>query len=169
MNRILLFTLLALVLLSLGCNDDQPFLSGSNISITRLAVYDFDVDINIVPGEDTFTNFRRTDSTMILQITRTVDPDISLGGDENNQTIYIILPNNLQTVDINEGDWAGIKTYAFTSERTVNEPVGQVTGGSISGQRIDFDDSWIIEGTVELSEAFDDSFPLELSGTFLPQ
>ncbi|WP_020569886.1 hypothetical protein [Neolewinella persica] len=166
MKRILLSTLLALVLLSPGCNDDQPFLSGNNIGITRLVIYDFDVDIDIIPGEDTFTEFRRTDSTMILQLTRTVDPDIAVGGDESNQTIYIILPNNLQTLDINEGDWSGIKTYAFTSERTVNEPVGQVTGGQITGQRLTLDNSWLIEGTVELSEAFDDSFPLELSGTF---
>jgi len=166
MKQVFISTLLAMILLSSGCNDDQPFLSGNNISIARLAVYNFDVDIDIVAGEDTFTEFRPTDSTMILQLTRTVDPDIAVSGDESNQTIYIILPNNLQTLDINSADWAGIKTYAFTSERTVNEPVAQVTGGSITGQRLNIDNSWIIEGTVELSEAFDDSFPLELTGTF---
>jgi hypothetical protein len=157
------------VLFSLGCNDDQPFLSGSNINITRLAIYNFDVDIDLVPGEDTFTEFRTTDSTMILQITRTVDPDISTLGDETNQTIFIIVSNNLQTLDIGDGDWATTKTYAFTSDRTVNEPLARVTGGRIVGRRLSFDNSWNIEGTVELSEAFDDSFPLELTGTFIAQ
>lgn len=168
MNRIVILSAFSLLLFSFGCIDDnQPFLSGSNIGISKYAIYNFDVDIDIVPGEDTFTDFRQTDSTMILQITRTVDPDISITGDETNQTIYIILPNNLQTINIEDGDWAGLKTYAFTSERTVLEPVGQVIGGQITGQRLSFDESWAIEGTVEISETFDDSFPLELTGTFI--
>ena len=169
MNRISLLSALSLALFSLGCNDDQPFLVGSNIGISRFAIYNFDVDIEVVPGEDTFTEFRTTDSTMILQITRTIDPDISIPGDETNQTIYIILPSDLQTLDISDGDWADLKTYAFTSGRTVNEPVAQVTGGRIVGQRLNFDNSWAIEGVVETSETFDDSFPLEFTGTFAPR
>jgi hypothetical protein len=170
MNRIVLLSAFSLLLFSFGClDDDQSSLSGSNIAISQFAIYNFDVDIDIVPGEDTFTEFRPTDSTMILQITRTVDPDISLLGDETNQTIYIILPNTLETVNIGDGDWDGIKTYAFTSERTVNEPVAQVIGGQITGQRLSFDNSWSIEGTVETSEAFDDSFPLNMTGNYSPR
>lgn len=167
MNRISLFIALSLVLFSLGCNDDQPFLTGSNFGISRFVIYDFDVDIDIVPGEDTFTDFRPTDSTMILQITHTNDPDISVAGDETNQTIFIILPNDLQTLDIGDGDWGALKTYAFISERTVLEPVGRVTGGQITGQRLSITDSWVIEGIVETSEAFGASFPLDLTGDYL--
>lgn len=160
------FFLLTLSILLYGCPPDSPVVIGNSISIARLAVYDFDVDIDIVPGEDTFTIFTRTDSTLIIQQTRTVDPDISISGDESNQTIYIVLPNTLTEFSFSDGDWAGLKTFAFTSERTVNEPVGRITGGTLTGNRLNIDNSWIIDGVVTISEDFGPSFPLEMTGTF---
>jgi hypothetical protein len=159
-------TLFTLSILLYGCPPDSPVVIGNSVSIARLAVYDFDVDIDIVPGEDTFTIFTRTDSTLIIQQTRTVDPDISISGDESNQTIYIVLPNTLTEFSFSDGDWAGLKTFAFTSERTVNEPVGRITGGTLTGNRLTIDNSWIINGTVTISEDFGPSFPLEMTGTF---
>ena len=160
------FSLAILSLLLYGCPPESPVVIGNSINIVRLAVYDFDVDIDIVPGEDTFTEFTRTDSTLIIQQTRVVDPDISMAGDESNQTIYIVIPNTLTEFSFSGNDWSSLKTYAFTSERTVNEPVGIITGGTLNGNRLTTDNSWIIDGTVTISEDFGSSFPLEMTGTF---
>lgn len=163
--RYLLFVLLPI--LFFGCpSDDDLGLSGSNINVTRLAIYGFDVSVEFIEGQDNFANFSENDTSMILQITRTVDPDISFGGDEGFQTIYILLPIDAQTIDLSGNDWDEITSFAFTNEDTVNPPVGRITGGSITGQRLTIDNSWIINGEVELSETFDESFPRDLSGTF---
>jgi hypothetical protein len=160
------FSLLLLPLLCLTCTKEEPGIFGSNTTITRLAVYNFDVDIDIVPGEDTFSEFTPTDSTMILQITRTVDTDLNTTGDESYETIYIVVSNDLQTLEISGDDWDDVKSFAFTNERTVNAPLGRVTGGTITGSRLNIDNSWVIDGTVTISEDFGPTFPLELTGTF---
>lgn len=163
--RYLLLALLA-ILFTACPSDDDNLLTGSSISVTRLAIYEFDVNVDFVAGEDNFSDFVENDSTLILQITRTVDPDIGLGGDESYETIYIILPVELEEIDISGSDWDDIKTFAFTNERTVNAPVGRVTGGSLIGQRVSFGRDWQVSGQVELSENFGPTFPLDLTGTF---
>ena len=158
--------LLLLPLLCLTCSNEEPGLFGSNISTSRLAIYGFDVNVEFIEGQDNFADFTPSDSTMILQLTKTFDPDIGSTGDESFQTIYIVLSDELQTIDFSDADWDSIKTFAFTNEETVNAPVGRVTGGSITGQRLSIDNSWVIQGEVELSETFGDGFPTDLSGTF---
>lgn len=158
--------LLLLPLLFLTCTNEEPGLFGSTVSTTRLAIYGFDVNVEFIDGQDNFAEFSASDSTMILQITRTVDPDLSMTGEESYETIYIVLPDNLQELDISGNDWDDIKSFAFTNELTVNAPVGRVSGGSITGQRLSIDNSWVIQGSVELSEMFANSFPTDLSGTF---
>lgn len=155
-----------LPLLFLTCSNEEPGLFGSNVSTARLAIYGFDVNVEFIEGQDNFAEFTASDSTIILQLTRTFDPDIGSTGDESFQTIYIVIPDDQDMIDISGGDWDSIKSFAFTNEETVNAPVGRVTGGNITGQRLSIDNSWIIQGEVELSENFGDGFPTDLSGTF---
>lgn len=157
---------LCLSFLLLGCPPEDPTVFGSQIAFVRLAIYNFDVNIDIVPGEDTFPQFVANDSTLILQLSRTVDPDFTITGDETAETIYIIIPNDLNEIDISEDDWGDLKTFAYTSGTTVNEPVGRITGGAISGQRFSIDNSWEIVGQIEISESFGPTFPLDLTGLF---
>lgn len=139
---------------------------GSSNSTARLAVYGFDVNVEFIEGQDNFAEFTPSDSTLILQLTKTFDPDLGQTGEESFQTIYIVLPDELTVIDISGSDWDSIKSFAFTNEETVNAPVGRVSGGNITGQRLSIDNSWILQGEVELSENFGSSFPTDLSGTF---
>lgn len=163
MKKLLLF---CFPLLFLSCPPDEPVIFGNQVAFVRLAIYDFDVNIEVVPGEDTFPEFVANDSTMILQISRTVDPDFSRTGDETAETIYIILPDTLNTLEISEDDWDDLKTFAYTSGTTVNEPIGRITGGEIIGQRFSIDNSWEIAGEVQISENFGSTFPLVLTGLY---
>ncbi|MEM1359204.1 MAG: hypothetical protein AAGF89_13435 [Bacteroidota bacterium] len=160
---------LCLPLLCLGCSRDEPTIFGSQISIIQAAFYGFDVDIEIVPGQETFPEFTTNDSTLIIQISRTVDPDFAVSGDESAETILIVLPDSLETLDLSDDDWTDIKTFAYTSNTSVNEPVGRIIGGEVIGQRFSIDNSWELVGQVEISENFGSTFPLDLTGQYQPR
>ena len=166
MRNFLFLPLLLSALWFTGCPVDDDGFSGSSITTDRLAIYGVDVDVTPGAGEDSGVQFSASDSTTVLQITRSVDPDISQTGDEEFETIFIVIPFAAQTLDISGDDWNDTKTFAFTSDREINPPIARVTGGAITGQRLSLDNSWIISGSVELSETFEQTFPTDLTGTF---
>ena len=140
--------------------------SGSSSTLTRLAIYNFDVNVAHVEGQDNFAEFTDSDSTIILQITRTDDPDIGVSGDEFYQTVYIVVPDSLTELQLSGDEWDNVKSFAFTNREQVLAPVGRVTGGSLSGLRLLIDNSWELQGEIEVSESFGTSFPTDMTGIY---
>ncbi len=159
-----LFLLFSFAVFS-SCLDDDAG-GGFSTDTTRLAINNFDLNLDTLTGGGLVTVFTPSDSTLILQITRTVDPDLSVAGDESRESIFIVLDNSLSSFEFTETDWAALKTFAFTSGQFVEQPVGTITGGSLLGTRDIASNNWFLEGTVEVSEPFAPTFPLFMSGNY---
>jgi len=110
--------------------------------------------------------FSDSDSTFILQITRTADPNSGQAGDERFETIYLVLSNDLTTFTFTDDDWSDVKTFAFRSGQNIEAPVGRIISGTLAGQRQEADDSWFLNGSVEVSEDFGTTFPSFLTGQY---
>lgn len=162
--RTLVIFLLPLLLIS--CTDNDPLVPGASVLTSRLVAYDIDVDVSFTEGEDNTVAFLDSDSTFILQITRTVDPNTGVAEDERFETIYLVLPNDLTAFMFTNEDWADLKTFAFRSGQTIEAPVGRIVSGTLAGQWQETDGSWFLNGSVEVSEDFGPTFPSFLTGQY---
>ena len=161
-----LYALLVLATLTAPSCEPENSISGSRTVITQLAIYNFDVAVEPDADGDLLPVFTASDSTIILQLTRTQDLDISTTGDERNETILIVIDRDATSIDLSGSDWDDVKSFAFLSETAVTSTVARITGGTLRGDRLAMDNSWILFGEVELSADLGNTFPTVMDGTY---